>query len=62
MRSKVCPFETFVTPAMGFTFNDWGYACVARSLGVAIAEATSDDQVAAPSRDAEAFRLATSGR
>lgn len=45
------PFETFMTPD-GLHLNDWGYACVAKSLGVAIAEATSrpTNQVAAPSR------------
>ena len=43
------PFETFVTRD-GLHLNDWGYACVAKSLGVAIAEATSrpTNQVAAP--------------
>jgi acyl-CoA thioesterase-1 len=34
------PFETFVTRD-GLHLNDWGYACVAKSLGVAIAEATA---------------------
>jgi hypothetical protein len=45
------PFETFVTQD-GLHLNDWGYACVAKSLGVAIAEATSrpTSQVAGPSR------------
>jgi acyl-CoA thioesterase-1 len=45
------PFETFVTKD-GLHLNDWGYACVAKSLGVAIAEATSrpTNQVAAPVR------------
>ncbi len=32
------PFETFVT-ADGLHMNDWGYACLAKLLGVAIAEA-----------------------
>jgi lysophospholipase L1-like esterase len=43
------PFETFLTPD-GLHLNDWGYACVAKSLGAAIAEATSrpTNQVAAP--------------
>jgi acyl-CoA thioesterase I len=42
------PFETFVTQD-GLHLNDWGYACVAKSLGVAIAEATSPrNQMAAP--------------
>jgi acyl-CoA thioesterase I len=45
------PFETFVTRD-GLHLNDWGYACVAKSLGVAIAEATSrpTNQVAAPGK------------
>jgi acyl-CoA thioesterase I len=45
------PFEIFVTPD-GLHLNDWGYACVAKSLSVAIAEATSrpTNQVAAPSK------------
>jgi len=34
------PFETFVIWD-GLHLNDWGYACVAKSLGVAIAEAAS---------------------
>jgi lysophospholipase L1-like esterase len=43
------PFETFVTQD-GLHLNDWGYACVAKSLGAAIAEATPrpTNQVAAP--------------
>jgi acyl-CoA thioesterase-1 len=45
------PFETFVTQD-GLHLNDWGYACVAKSLGIAIAEATSrpTNQVAAPGK------------
>src|SRR5262245_40977549 len=45
------PFETFVTQD-GLHLNDWGYACVAKSLAVAIAEATSrpTNQVAAPNK------------
>jgi acyl-CoA thioesterase-1 len=45
------PFETFVTQD-GLHLNDWGYACVAKSLGIAIAEATSrpTNQAAAPSK------------
>jgi predicted ThiF/HesA family dinucleotide-utilizing enzyme len=45
------PFETFVTKD-GLHLNDWGYACVAKSLGVAIAEATArpTDKVAAPGK------------
>jgi lysophospholipase L1-like esterase len=34
------PFETFVTRD-GLHLNDWGYACVAKALGFAIAEATA---------------------
>ena len=34
------PFETFLIRD-GLHLNDWGYACVARSLGMAIAEAAS---------------------
>jgi acyl-CoA thioesterase I len=45
------PFETFVTKD-GLHLNDWGYACVAKSLGVAIAEATArpTDKIAAPAK------------
>ncbi len=32
------PFETFVSPD-GLHMNDWSYACMAKGLGVAIAEA-----------------------
>lgn len=32
------PFETFVVPD-GLHMNDWGYACMAKNLGSAIAEA-----------------------
>jgi len=38
--SERLPFETFVTPD-GLHMNDWGYACLAASLGVAIAEAAN---------------------
>ena len=31
-------FETFVSPD-GLHMNDWGYACMAKGLGMAIAEA-----------------------
>jgi lysophospholipase L1-like esterase len=31
-------FETFVSPD-GLHMNDWGYACMAKGLGIAIAEA-----------------------
>src|SRR5215467_2624368 len=34
------PFETFVTPD-GLHMNDWGYGCLATSLGMAIAEAAT---------------------
>jgi lysophospholipase L1-like esterase len=34
------PFETFLTWD-GLHMNDWGYACLARSLGAAIAEAAT---------------------
>jgi acyl-CoA thioesterase-1 len=34
------PFDTFVT-ADGLHMNDWGYACLAKWLGVAIAEAAT---------------------
>jgi len=34
------PFETFVSPD-GLHMNDWSYACLAKALGVAIAEAAS---------------------
>jgi acyl-CoA thioesterase I len=45
------PFETFVTKD-GLHLNDWGYACVAKSLGVAIAEATARPtaKIAAPAK------------
>jgi lysophospholipase L1-like esterase len=45
------PFETFVTQD-GLHLNDWGYACVARTLGFAIAEAAArpTDKVAVPIR------------
>jgi acyl-CoA thioesterase I len=33
------PFKTFVSPD-GLHMNDWGYACLAKGLGLAIAEAT----------------------
>jgi lysophospholipase L1-like esterase len=45
------PFETFVT-ADGLHMNDWGYACLAKLLGVAIAEAAIRPRAtaAAPNR------------
>ena len=39
-ESERLPFETFVT-ADGLHMNDWGYACLATSLGVAIVEAAT---------------------
>src|SRR4029453_429321 len=42
------PFEAFVTPD-GLHMNDWGYDCLATSLGVAIADAaTRPTETAAP--------------
>ena len=34
------PFETFVSPD-GLHMNDWSYACLAKALGMAIADAVS---------------------
>ena len=34
------PFETFLSPDE-LHMNDWSYACVARALGAAIAEAAT---------------------
>lgn len=39
-ESEGLPFETFVTPD-GLHMNDWGYACLAKSLGTAIADAAT---------------------
>jgi len=39
-ESEHLPFETFVT-GDGLHMNDWGYACLATSLGVAIADAAT---------------------
>ena len=39
-EAKGLPFDTFVSPD-GLHMNDWGYACFAKSLGVAIADAAS---------------------
>ena len=39
-------FETFVSPD-GLHMNDWGYACMAKGLGVAIAEAAQRPVVSA---------------
>ena len=34
------PFDTFVSPD-GLHMNDWGYDCLARSIGAAIEEAVT---------------------
>ena len=39
-QSERLPFETFVSPD-GLHMNDWSYACLAKALGVAIAEAAT---------------------
>jgi acyl-CoA thioesterase I len=39
-EDELLPFETFVTPD-GLHMNDWGYGCLATSLGMAIVEATT---------------------
>jgi acyl-CoA thioesterase I len=39
-ESESMPFETFVSPD-GLHMNDWSYACLAKALGVAIAEAAT---------------------
>jgi lysophospholipase L1-like esterase len=39
-EAKGLPFDTFVSPD-GLHMNDWGYACFAKQLGVAIADAAS---------------------
>jgi acyl-CoA thioesterase-1 len=39
-ETDALPFDSFVT-ADGLHMNDWGYACLAKSLGVAIAEAAT---------------------
>jgi lysophospholipase L1-like esterase len=41
------PFETFVSPD-GLHMNDWSYACVAKWLGAAIAEAVTRPTTTAP--------------
>lgn len=41
-------FERFVSPD-GLHMNDWGYACMAKSLGVAIAEAAQRPVISAKS-------------
>ena len=39
-ETQQMPFETFLSPD-GLHMNDWSYACVAKVLGVAIAEAAT---------------------
>ena len=39
-ESESLPFETFVS-SDGLHMNDWSYACLAKALGVAIAEAAT---------------------
>ena len=39
-------FETFVSPD-GLHMNDWSYACMAKGLGLAIAEAAQRPVVSA---------------
>ena len=39
-ETEQLPFETFVSTA-GLHMNDWSYACLAKALGVAIAEAAT---------------------
>lgn len=43
------PFDTFVSPD-GLHMNDWGYACVAKLLGSAIAEAATRTMASAQIR------------
>ncbi|MEP7030254.1 MAG: SGNH/GDSL hydrolase family protein [Pseudolabrys sp.] len=43
------PFETFVSPD-GLHMNDWGYACMAKGLGMAIAEAAQRPIMSATAR------------
>jgi hypothetical protein len=46
------PFETFVS-ADGLHMNDWGYACLAKGLGMAIADgATRSTETASMPRTA----------
>jgi hypothetical protein len=40
------PFETFLSPD-GLHMNDWSYACLAKGLGMAIAQAASQPNAAA---------------
>ena len=37
---RSCPFSAFVTPD-DLHMNDWGYGCLAKLLGTAIAEAAT---------------------
>jgi acyl-CoA thioesterase I len=39
-------FERFVSPD-GLHLNDWGYACMAKDLGIAIAEAAQRPVISA---------------
>src|SRR5262245_43759957 len=39
-ESEHLPFETFIS-ADGLHMNDWTYACLAKALGIAIAEAAT---------------------
>jgi acyl-CoA thioesterase I len=43
------PFETFTSPD-GLHMNDWGYNCLAKSLGVAIADAATRPAAAVATR------------
>jgi acyl-CoA thioesterase-1 len=43
------PFEAFVSPD-GLHMNDWGYACMAKGLGMAIAEAAQRPVLSATAR------------
>jgi acyl-CoA thioesterase I len=52
------PFETFVTWD-GLHMNDWGYACLAKSLGAAVAEAATRPTAAAAAPAAGAAPRAT---
>jgi lysophospholipase L1-like esterase len=39
-EAEQMPFETFISPD-GLHMNDWSYACLAKALGIAIAEAAT---------------------
>ena len=43
------PFENFVSPD-GLHMNDWGYGCLAKSIGVAIADAATRPATAVATR------------